>query len=214
MSIYLPEYAFFTQTFLAEKFVQALLVGSFHARNPAPEPKMKELNQLAEKFRRLSSSSFRIDDLRRFTKYSYFRSLQQLWIVLQACPDDEQVNRAYIGEYRYGDIVTPDGMPAIVSKEVFEAAQKRLVQNKRQGGQRANGLTPDEVPHFWLTGKLYCGKCGTPMRGCSGTSGHRGTKHYYYACGAARKRKCSLKYVKNGKIETIACFMLSQCLKD
>lgn len=91
MSVCLPEYAFFTQAFLAEKFVQALLVGSFHTRNPALEPKMKELNQLAEKLRRLSSSSFPIDDLRWFTKYSYFRSLQQLWIVLQTCPDDEQV---------------------------------------------------------------------------------------------------------------------------
>lgn len=123
-------------------------------------------------------------------------------------------NRAYIGEYRYGDIVTPDGMPAIVSPEVFEAAQKRLVLNKRQGGQRANGLTPEEAPRFWLTGKLYCGKCGTPMQGCSGTSSHKGAKHYYYACGAARKKKCLLKYVKKDKIEAIACFMLSECLKD
>lgn len=123
-------------------------------------------------------------------------------------------NRAYIGEYRYGDIVTPDGMPAIVSQETFEAAQKRLIQNKRQGGQRANGLTPEEAPRFWLTGKLYCGKCGTPMQGCSGTSSHKGTKHYYYACGTARKKACSLKYVKKDKIEAIACFMLSQCLKD
>ena len=97
-------------------------------------------------------------------------------------------NRAYIGEYRYGDIVTPDGMPAIISQEVFEAAQKRLIQNKRQGGQRANGLTPDEAPRFWLTGKLYCGKCGTPMQGCSGTSKYKGVKHYYYACGTARKK--------------------------
>ena len=97
---------------------------------------------------------------------------------------------------------------------MFEAAQKRLIQNKRQGGQRASSLTPDEVPRFWLTGKLYCGKYGTPMQGCSGTSGHKGAKHYYYACGAVRKRKRSLKYVKKDKIEAIACFMLSQCLKD
>lgn len=123
-------------------------------------------------------------------------------------------NRAYIGEYRYGDIVTPGGMPAIVSQETFEAAQKRLILNKRQGGQRANGLTQEEAPRFWLTGKLYCGKCGTPMQGCSGTSSHNGTKHYYYACGAARKKNCSLKYVKKDKIEAIVCFMLSQCLKD
>lgn len=98
--------------------------------------------------------------------------------------------------------------------EVFEATQKRLILNKRQGGQRANGLTPDEAPRFWLTGKLYYGKCGTPMQGCSGTSGHGGATYYYYACGAARKKKCSLKYVKKDKIEAIACFMLSECLKD
>ncbi len=42
--------------------------------------------------------------------------------------------------------------------EVFEATQKRLILNKRQGRQRANGLTPDEAPRFWLTGKLYYGK--------------------------------------------------------
>jgi len=91
MSVCLPEYSFFTQAFLAEKFVQALLVGAFHTRDPALEPKMKELNQLAEKLRSLSKSNFPIDDLRRFTKYSYFRSLQQLWIILQTCSEDEQV---------------------------------------------------------------------------------------------------------------------------
>ncbi len=123
-------------------------------------------------------------------------------------------NRVYIGEYHYGDIVTPGGMPAIVSPEIFEAAQKRLVLNKRQGGQRANGLTPDEAPRFWLTGKLYCGKCGTPMHGYSGTSGHGGTKYYYYVCGASQKKKCTLKYVKKDKIEAIACFMLTKCLQD
>lgn len=123
-------------------------------------------------------------------------------------------NRAYIGEYRYADIVKPDGMPALISVEVFEAAQKRLIQNKRQGGQRANGLDEDNTPRFWLTGKLLCGKCGTPMQGCSGTSKTAATKHYYYACGAARKHGCSLKYVKKDKIEAITIFMLTKCLQD
>lgn len=123
-------------------------------------------------------------------------------------------NRAYIGEYHYGDIVKPDGMPAIITPELFEAAQKRLILNKRQGGQRANGLDPDNAPRFWLTGKLYCGECGTPMQGCSGTSKTNAAKHYYYACGAARKHKCHLKYVKKDKIEAIAIFMLTKCLQD
>ncbi|MBD5168768.1 MAG: hypothetical protein HDT20_01365 [Oscillibacter sp.] len=88
------------------------------------------------------------------------------------------------------------------------------MQNKRQGDQRANGLIPDDALLFWLTGKLYCEKCRTPMQGCSGTSGHNGTKHDYYVCGTARKRKCSLKYVKKDKIGAIVCFMLSHCLND
>ena len=38
-------------------------------------------------------------------------------------------NRIYIGEYRYTDIVIPDGVPAIVDKALFEAAACRLAQN-------------------------------------------------------------------------------------
>ena len=35
-------------------------------------------------------------------------------------------NRAYIGEYRWGDIVIPNGMPAIVDRAVFEEVQEVL----------------------------------------------------------------------------------------
>ena len=28
-------------------------------------------------------------------------------------------NRKYIGEYKYGDVITPDGIPAIIDKELF-----------------------------------------------------------------------------------------------
>lgn len=37
-------------------------------------------------------------------------------------------DRIYIGEYRYADIVIPDGVPAIVDKVLFEAAACRLAQ--------------------------------------------------------------------------------------
>ena len=122
-------------------------------------------------------------------------------------------HRAYIGEYRYADVFIPNGMPAIIDKELFEAAQKRLIRNKRQGGQRAHGLEPDETPRFWLTGELYCGKCDTPMQGYSGTS-HTQRKYYYYSCSNARKHKCSLKNIKKDKIEAIVCRMLASFLED
>lgn len=33
-------------------------------------------------------------------------------------------NRIYIGEYKYGDIVIPDGIPAIVPLELFDRVNK------------------------------------------------------------------------------------------
>ena len=121
--------------------------------------------------------------------------------------------RAYLGEYRYADVVIPNGMPILISQELFDKAQDRLIQNKRQGGQRANGLNEDNAPRFWLTGKLYCGKCGSPMQGVSGTSKTK-VKHYYYACSSARKRQCSMRYIKKDDIEYIVCYLLSSYLEN
>jgi len=95
MSICLPEYAFFTQTFLAEKLVQALLVGSFHASDPAYDPRLNELNELAQKFRQLCGTHIAREagGLRSFVRHSYFRSLQQLWIVRRVCPKEQLIDR-------------------------------------------------------------------------------------------------------------------------
>ena len=43
--------------------------------------------------------------------------------------------RKYIGEYRYKDIVFPDAMPAIVTKELFERVSARLKSNKHATGK-------------------------------------------------------------------------------
>jgi len=40
-------------------------------------------------------------------------------------------NRKYIGEYYHGDTIIQDGMPAIISKELFERAQQRVEKNRR-----------------------------------------------------------------------------------
>ena len=40
-------------------------------------------------------------------------------------------NRRYIGEYTYRDIVVPDGIPAIVSQDLFDRVQEKLAKNKR-----------------------------------------------------------------------------------
>ncbi len=39
-------------------------------------------------------------------------------------------NRKYIGEYKYRDIVQPNGIPAIVPQELFDKVQDRMKENK------------------------------------------------------------------------------------
>ena len=40
-------------------------------------------------------------------------------------------NRRYIGEYKYRDIVVPDGIPAIVPEDLFDRVQEKLAQNRK-----------------------------------------------------------------------------------
>ena len=126
-------------------------------------------------------------------------------------------NDAYIGYYRYSDVVIEDGMPKIISKELFEEAQKKLAHNKKFGAQNARGLDDNEEPRFWLTGKLYCGECGDSMQGTSGRS-HTGTKYYYYSCNDHHKGKkgngCKKRDVKKQWIEDIICKVLSEFLQN
>ena len=104
-------------------------------------------------------------------------------------------NRKYIGEYRYGDIVTPDGMPSIVTHDIFEIVQVRMGKNKRKPA----AMKADE--EYILTCKLFCGKCGAMLVGKSGTS-KTGKTHYYYSCGnLLYKKSCDKKAVKKAWIE-------------
>lgn len=116
-------------------------------------------------------------------------------------------NRAYIGVYQYSDIEKPDGMPRLVSDELFEEVQKRFERNKH----KCDIVGTD--PRYWLTGKLFCGKCGTTMHGMSGTS-KTGKIHYYYACKNQRKRKCDLKSISKELIESHVEYVLREFLSD
>ena len=81
-------------------------------------------------------------------------------------------NRRYIGEYTYRDIVVPDGIPAIVPKDLFDRVQEKLAKNKKAP---ARHKAEDD---YLLTTKLFCGYCGAYLCGESGTS-HTGNVHHY-----------------------------------
>lgn len=107
-------------------------------------------------------------------------------------------NRKYIGEYKFDNVVVPNGVPAIVSEELFERVQQRMAQIKKAP---AKHKAEDE---YILTTKLYCGKCGCFMVGESGHSLATDTVHRYYKCvGVKRRKDCDKKTVKKEWIENI-----------
>lgn len=121
-------------------------------------------------------------------------------------------NRAYIGEYRYSDVIVPGGMPRLISDDLFQQVQARFIQNKRT--PRPQQQTTDDAPRYWLTGKLFCGLCGEPLHGVSGT-GKSGKRWYYYACnGKTRRKGCHLPNVKQTTIEAHVVWILMRLLSD
>lgn len=117
-------------------------------------------------------------------------------------------HRAYIGEYKFGDVLIPDGMPRIIDDDLFQKAQARLEANKRGGKGAIKKLHPEiEIEDYWLSGKLYCGLCGGTLQGVSGTS-KTGGLYYYYSCMNHRKHTCTLKNQRKVLVEKIVLYVL------
>lgn len=108
-------------------------------------------------------------------------------------------NERYTGVYIYRNIRTEGGIPILIDRDTWLAVQQRLKTKKNPvGAQRHSG-------DYLLTGKLFCGLCGTPMVGISGT-GKSGGKHYYYSCQKRRlEHDCKKKNVSRDWIEDAVC---------
>ena len=100
-------------------------------------------------------------------------------------------NRRYIGEYTFRDIVIPDGIPAIVPKELFDRVQGKMAKNRKAP---ARHKAEDD---YLLTTKLFCGYCGAYLSGECGTS-RTGVVHHYYKCVSVKKKRtdCHKKTVR------------------
>ncbi|WP_394952846.1 recombinase family protein [Scardovia wiggsiae] len=120
-------------------------------------------------------------------------------------------NRAYIGEYKHGDYVVEGGMPAIIDEELFDKVQKMFVINKRSSSNKRKKM--QEIPRNWLTGKLFCGECGTSICGTSGTS-KTGRIYYYYHCVEHKKNHGKPRKVRKEWIEDVVTGILKGFLDD
>jgi len=108
-------------------------------------------------------------------------------------------NERYTGVYIYRNVRKEGGIPQIINRDTWLEVQHRMKTKKNPiGAQRHSG-------DYLLTGKLFCGLCGTPMVGISGT-GKSGGKHYYYVCQKRRlEHSCKKKNVSRDWIEDTVC---------
>lgn len=111
----------------------------------------------------------------------------------------------YLGFYIFKDLKIPGGMPQIIDIQTWEAARAMSKKLSRHYETRTSD--------FLLTGKAFCGHCGKPMVGDSGTSRH-GTTYYYYSCQSKKRRAgCDKASVRKDKLEdAVVNFLMDQCL--
>ena len=115
-------------------------------------------------------------------------------------------NERYTGIYIYQDIRIPGGIPAIITQTEFDAVQRAAISKKKP--RRA--VMPDAPMSrrrqdgvYLLTGKLFCGDCGSPLIGVSGTARNQSLHHYYACKGRISKTSpgCGLKNIRREDIE-------------
>ena len=95
-------------------------------------------------------------------------------------------NEKYTGVYTWGGVRVEGGMPEIVGKGEFMAAQGIRGRKRREA---------EEWGDFALSGRVLCSGCCRSMPGVSGR-GHMGKKYDYYAC-----KRCGTKPVRRDWLE-------------
>lgn len=108
-------------------------------------------------------------------------------------------NEKYIGVYRYKDIVDEHGIPAIIDRDLFDAVQAEL---KRRSFTRKR-QAPVDGEAYLLTGKLFCGHCGSQMVGESVRKKNDAIYRYYICAGTKKQSRngCKKKRVPKEWIE-------------
>lgn len=117
-------------------------------------------------------------------------------------------NRRYIGEYRFRDIVTPGGIPAIVPQDLFDLVQKRMETNRKAPARHK------AEEEYLLSTKLFCGKCQRMMAGESGKRKDISVYRYYKCSGVKRKLGCDKKTVRKEWIEDLVVEQIKRLVHD
>ncbi|RPI50748.1 MAG: hypothetical protein EHM56_10445, partial [Chloroflexi bacterium] len=107
-------------------------------------------------------------------------------------------NETYAGVWHYGkegkDELIPVEVPAIVSRETWDAAQVRLAKNRAD--------SPRNRKYNYLMGRrIRCGVCGLKIAGQSKKDGEK--VYTYYVCPSNKEyaRECNMKSVRGADLD-------------
>ena len=104
------------------------------------------------------------------------------------------VMRKYVGRRENPNMVrVENAVPAIIDKETWEEAQKRLKDRKHRGRYKAK-------VHYALSGLVHCAECGSAYCG-QYSKNTRGYGTRYYVCSGRKKKICKNILVNADKLE-------------
>ena len=98
-------------------------------------------------------------------------------------------NRKYIGEYKFGDIIIPNAIPAIIDEATFNSVQQRMARNKKAPAMHRS------------------------EEGVIGTS-HTSRQYRYYKCNHAKQGKCDKKSVRKEWLEELVLDEIKELLSS
>ena len=108
-------------------------------------------------------------------------------------------NVKYTGLYigGKGTVRLENAVPVIIDQELFDRVQEMSRRNQRAPAAKWSAA------EYILTGKLFCGKCGSQMLGESGY-GKQGRKYEYYKCFERKKTgRCDMRILRKEVIEDL-----------
>ena len=116
-------------------------------------------------------------------------------------------NRRYTGICEIHGVVYDNIYPRIVPQEIMDKVAIRLARNKKG---RGNKTAP-----YLLRFKLFCGYCGCPMAGESGTS-VTGKRSFYYKCYGKKKlgNGCHKEQIRKDILEEIVLNGIIDAIKN
>ena len=121
-------------------------------------------------------------------------------------------NEKYIGNYVHGEERYEGVIPAIIDKETFEKAGKKLDGLRQFHTGKDHGER--KRIQFLLLGKIFCGECGKALVARSGTSKSGAVSRYYACPHNNEKAPCSLRAVRKDVAESVVMDAIFALLND